>query len=290
MSLNPQILRDESVKRWLGGVTPVWTLLEKNSFETLLRPPHPTRGPIRLNYELSLEDIESSPVAHNTLILLRAASAAPGLKMTATGNLSRNVVEEMRDCFQWPGFGNVETYPFHRVINEPDFFPLFFVRHVAQSAQLLHKQKKLLKVTPAGRKVISQSHTPALQAILFHITMWHLDLNYLGRGLYPDWPHATGVVLWSMSTAAIEWQSAESLTRLCAIPIHEVLKEQRDMASYAMEARILRPLLWFGLLDHKEDDIPAAKFGKKNFYRKTELFDRFLSFDIKIGGSGELRH
>ena len=44
-------------------------------------------------------------------------------------------------------------------------------------------------------------------------------------------------------------------------------------ASYAMEAQILRPLLWFALLEHWEDKSNADRF-KRRHYRKAPLFDR----------------
>jgi hypothetical protein len=53
-----------------------------------------------------------------------------------------------------------------------------------------------------------------------------------------------------------------------------------------MEATILRPLRWFGLLDYRQDDIPERRFEKRHFYRKTPLFDRFVSFDVKLEAAG----
>ena len=85
-----------------GGVEPAWTLLDQASFAALREPPSPTAGPIRLAADLTQEEVEQSAVARNALILLRAAAADPGLKMTATGNLSRGVVAEMCDRFSWP--------------------------------------------------------------------------------------------------------------------------------------------------------------------------------------------
>ena len=49
-----------------------------------------------------------------------------------------------------------------------------------------------------------------------------------------------------------------------------------------MEARILRPLLWFGLLEYRYEDITGARFGRRHFYRKTPLFDLFLQFEVSI--------
>jgi hypothetical protein len=49
-----------------------------------------------------------------------------------------------------------------------------------------------------------------------------------------------------------------------------------------MEAKILRPLLWFGLLEYRNEEIPNTQFGMQNYYRKTTLFDRLLKFDVKM--------
>ena len=283
----PGMLQNPSVRNWLGGIEPAWTLLDQASFNALRRPPSPTAGPIRLAADLADGDIQQSAVARNALILLRAAAEGPGLKLTATGNLSRGVVAEMCDLFTWPGFDKTEAFRLHKVINEPDFLPLFFVRHVAEAGKLLRRYKGYLKVTPAGRKLLEEPHQKALQAVLFHIALWRLDLGYLGRGLHHGWPqHDIGIVLWSLSIAATDWQPPERLTRMCTIPINGVLESTWDTGSHAMEATVLRPLRWFGLLDYRQDDIPERRFEKRHFYRKTPLFDRFLSFDVKLETAG----
>ncbi|MGE0255502.1 MAG: hypothetical protein AB7N54_04865 [Alphaproteobacteria bacterium] len=285
------MLQRPSVQRWLGGIEPAWTLLDEASFAALHRPPSPTAGPIRLAADLTPEEVQRSAVARNALLLLRAAAAGPGLKMTATGNLSRSVVAEMCDLFTWPGFDRAHAFRFHKVVNEPDFLPLFFVRHAAEAGKLLRRHKDLLAITPAGRKMLEGPDLRALPAVLFHIVLWHLDLGYLGRGLHPGWPqHDIGVVLWSLSVAANDWQSPERLTRMCAIPVNDVLDTPWDMATHAMEASILRPLLWFGLLDHRQDDIAGSRFGKRHFYRKATLFDRFLSFDVRLETAAGPQH
>jgi len=283
----PGMLQNPSVRNWLCGIEPAWTLLDQASFDALRRPPSPTAGPIRLAADLAHEEIQQSAAARNALILLRAAAAGPGLKMTATGNLSRGVVAEMRELFTWPGFDKAEAFRLHRVINEPDFLPLFFVRHVTEAGRLLRRHKGHLKVTPAGRRLLDEPHQQALQAILFHIALWHLDLGGLGHGLHHGWPqHDIGIVLWSLSIAANDWQPPARLTRMCTIPINGVLESSWDTGSHTMEATVLRPLWWFGLLDHRQDDIPERRFEKRHCYRKAPLFDRFLSFDIKLEATG----
>ena len=285
------MLQNPDVRQWLGNIEPVWPLLDQASFDALRHPPSPTSGPIRLASDLTPEEVQQSAVARNALILLRAAAVGPGLKMTATGNLARSVVADMASVFTWPGFEKADEFRFHKVVNEPDFLPLFFVRHVVEAAKLLRRHKGQLKTTPMGRRILDEGSLGALQAILFHIAMWHLDLGYLGRDLLGGWPQRdAGIVLWGLSVAANDWQPRERLTRMCTIPINGVLETERDTGSFAMEARILRPLLWFGLLEHRQDGGGGKLTESGHWYRKTPLFDRFLRFDVVVEKVGGLRH
>src|SRR5262245_58734927 len=86
-----------------------------------------------------------------------------------------------------------------------------------------------------------------------------MDLGNFGRGLRGSWPQAdAGIVLWSLLVCANDWQSAEKLTRLCTIPDPAMFSEMWNRTSYAMEAKILRPLLWFGLLEHRSEKITSG--------------------------------
>lgn len=289
--VTPGMLQNPTVMRWLGGIEPAWTLLDQTSFNALGHPPSSPEGAIRLTTDIAPEELQHSAVLSNTALLLRAAAKGPGLKLTATGNLTRAVVAEMCDLFSWPGFDKADEFRFHKVINEPDFLPLFFVRHLAEAGKLTRRYKGHLKVTAAGRRYLDEIRHGDLQAMLFQIALWRLDLGYLGRGLHRSWPqHDIGIVLWSLSTAAHEWQPPDRLARLCAIPTIGVLESSWDSGSYAMEAKVLRPLWWFGLLDHRQEDTPGRRFGSQHFYRKTPLFDRFLEFDVTLEASAGSRH
>jgi hypothetical protein len=98
------------------------------------------------------------------------------------------------------------------------------------------------------------------------------------------------VLLWSLSVAANDWESSQRLTRMCAIPINGVLEAQWDSGTMAMEARILRPLWWFGLLEPRQKEIAGSCFEASHFYRKTPLFDRFLSFNVNLEPTEGSRH
>jgi hypothetical protein len=285
------MLQTPAVRRWLGGVEPAWTMLDQASFHALRDPPAPRGAAISLASNLAPEEIGQSAVTRNALILLHEASVSPGLKLTATGNLSRHVVAEMCDLFTWPGFDKAEAFRFSKVVNEPDFLPLFFVRHLVEGVGLLKASRGYLKTTPTGERALESPSRDALQALLFHIAFWRTDLSYLSRGNLGNWPQRdAGIVLWSLSVSANDWTSPERLARLCTIPINGVLDQQYDKAKYAIEGIILRPLNAFGLLEHRADPIPDQPYSKAHFYRKTPLFDRFLNFDVTIEVNGNIRH
>ena len=189
------------------------------------------------------------------------------------------------------GFELADMAKVSKVINEPDFLPLHVLRQLAQAAKLVRRYRGSLRTTELGSKIRMAEKRRALQAILFHLTFWHADLSYLGGGMLGSWPKPDiGIVLWSLSGAAGEWQTAEKLTRLCTIPVNGVLEANWDMGSVLTQARVLRPLLWYGLLDHKVEKQQSASLGERHLYRKAALFDRFLSFNVRTEQPGAVRH
>ncbi len=284
-------LQDQQVRQWLDGVEPAWTLLTFESLLALRQEPSAVQTAIRIANDLSANEIAGSPVARNTLILLRQAIERGGLPLTATGNLSRAAVAEMCELIEWPDYNQADAFRFNKVINGPDFLPLHVVRILAQAATLVRAQRGKLVATPLGKSMPSDERQGSLPAILFHIAFWRMDLGYFGRGLLGSWPQADiGIVLWSLSVSAGDWQTSEKLTRLCTIPEPATLTGTWDRSAYAMEARILRPLLWFGLLEHRSENIPDSRFGVRHYYRKSALFDRLLKFAVKMDFAEVARH
>ena len=154
----PGMLQNPAVKTWLAGVDPAQTLLDQASFTALHARPSPMAGPIWLAADLTPVGVQQSAVARNALILLRAAATGPGLKMTAAGNLARSVVAEMCNIFTWPDFDEDGAFQFHKVIIEPDFLPIFFCSPCSPAGTLLHRHKRHLKVTPAGRRMMAETN------------------------------------------------------------------------------------------------------------------------------------
>src|SRR5712675_2027704 len=265
-------------------------MLEFDSFNALHDEPSTSNHAIRLEPDLADAEISGSAVTTNALLLLRRAAEKGGLKLTAIGNLSRAVVEEMFAIIQAPDYDKDELLRYQKVINEPDFLPLHFVRILAQAAKLVRTHRGRLVPTRLGKRMLALEHHGPLQAVLFYVAFWRLNLAYFDRYALDSWPLTqVGVILWSLSASAHAWLPRETLTRLCTSPVIDVLEWEWDLGSSAMEARILRPFVWFGLLESRLEPRSSTEVVDHRLYRKAPLFDRFVKFDVQIEGSG-IRH
>jgi hypothetical protein len=282
----PGFLANPEVRQWLNGIEPAWTMLEFNSLNALRHEPSGSNQAIRLQPDLADAEICGSAVTTNAVLLLRRAADTGGLKLTATGNLSRAVVEEMFEIIKAPDYDKAELLRFQKVINEPDLLPLHFIRILTQAARLSRTHRGKLVPTRLGARMLALEQHGPLLALLFHVAFWHLNLAYFDGYPLDSWPqNEVGVILWSLSASAHDWLPRETLTRLCASPVIGVLESQWDFGSSAMEARILRPLVWFGLLELRTAAKSATELVSPRLYQKAPLFDRFVKFDVQIKGA-----
>ena len=74
--------------------------------------------------------------------------------------------------------------------------------------------------------------------------------------------------------------------RRVAIPTLEVINAPYDYPEFAFSGRILRYLVWFGMMEMRPPRIMNKRAIHRE-YRKTALYDRFLRFDV--GGIGNVR-
>jgi hypothetical protein len=95
-----------------------------DSFNGLRNEPSVGNRTIRLEPNLTQTDLLGSAIARNAQILLRRAAQTDGLKLTATGNMSRAVVAEMCRTIEWPDYDKEELFRFSKVINETDYLHL----------------------------------------------------------------------------------------------------------------------------------------------------------------------
>ena len=287
----PESRANPDVATWLGGLEPAWAMLDRASLVGLMDEPSAENRTLRLANDLTGDELTLSPVARNALVLLRGTVEGGGLNMTAAGNLSRATVSAMEEAMTWPDHDPADARRCRKVLNEADYRHLHFTRALAELAGLVEHDRGRLQATRLGRDMLG-GNSRALQAVLFHLAFWRLDLAPFGRGLLDRWPQQQiGSVLWALSVSADDWQPPDILVRLCAIPSDAVLERAWDIGSLILEARILRPLYWFGLLEYRsEDEATSAGTGMPHAWRKSVLFDRFLDFEVQLRDAGSVRH
>jgi len=98
--------------------------------------------------------------------------------------------------------------------------------------------------------------------------------------------YSIAVILWRLSVVAQDWIVAANLPREVFITpvsrqIRATFPKIADAESWMLVSKVLEPLCWFGLLEKNVSDQGEAKNLRDRRFRKTPLFDQFLSFEFK---------
>ena len=111
-----------------------------------------------------------------------------------------------------------------------------------------------LRPTAAGRAAPT-GRLGWLHAELFRIAFWRVSLDLFGDGECGSWPQQQiGPALWSLSTTGHGWQATKMLMQLGVLPDQKVLRNPEFVGLILFATRVLRPLLWFGLVEWLVED------------------------------------
>ncbi len=267
---------------WPGGVEPVWALLAPESARALRAEPAADNPTLRLAADLPDEAFGESAFVRNALVAFEVIGKEFLPRRTEKGRFGRDMVASMRKEMTWPGMEATEQYRTGKALREGDVWELHLLHRLMEQAGLVDRRAFLGQVTPLGREMREPGRRGALQALLFRHLFWHTDLSELvetfPRGLPGRWPQDDiGVILWGLSNVAGEWQSVDTLRALTTIRDDAVAKMHWKAEGSMFVGRVLGPLRWFGLLEYRG---PCETFEVG--WRKTALFDRFLSFDVRL--------
>lgn len=282
--MKPGFLNNREVIEWLGGVEPIWVCLEFDSFCRLQLAPDEPDTAISFAHNLTPSEALAAPVVRAALRMLELAEAPSGLKLTATGNLSRVAIAKLIGVCNWPGFELERIMAVSKVLNEQDVIPLRYLRLLLTDLQLLKKKGGALVLTPKGRAALASRGAGDLLARMFEETFWRFNLAAFDGCPYEDWPQTEmALTLWCLAAGANLWERPDRLARLSTTPAVDVVHAERDFAGAAMELRVLRFLTVFGLLEARSETAQHGRFRVQTWrYRKTAFCDRFLSFDVEV--------
>ena len=277
---------------WPGVVESVWPMLHPESLQALREDDPPGNGALRVSPGLDAEELSGSAFVANALVLLRmAAEGDGGLRATSNGTLSLASVARMRAATAWPDMEATEYFRDGTKYREGDVWELRLLRMMVQEAGLIEPGVGAFELTARGRRMLDAESRGALQALLFQVHFWKMDpslfVGWLARRVPGRWPqYDIGAILWALGGVADDWQSADTLAVSCTDPENTVPRRFRGHPAMLFVSRVLVPLRWFGLMDFRwmQDMHDVVR------WRKTALFDRFLSFDVRLADHRSARH
>ena len=237
-------------------------------------------GPVRLSTALTLDDLSASPVLRNARLLLEYLEADGGVKLTAAGNFNRRFVARMVEDFHWPGYESEEVWRNNKVLNEADFPPLDFLHAILDLAGLARKYKGTLRPTKKGRSLRRPQAAGELNAVLFETTFQRYNLGYFDYWQYGDefqWQIA--VILYLIRTFPAALRTATEMHKATTLPSEPAANPPLFKPESEFRWRVLRYLEWFGLIE-RTARAANDEWSDPEFFAKTPLFDRFLSFAI----------
>ena len=269
---------------WPGAVESVWPMLEEDSLCELRDGEPPDSHALRLSSGLADAELAGSAFARNATVLLRAAAEeGDGLRVTASGTLSLASVARMRAETAWPDMEAQEHFRDGTRYRERDIWELRLLREMVQDAGLVEPGARALEPTALGRRMLEPGSLGALQALLFQALFWRTDLSlsmgWLVRRVPGRWPqHDIGPILWALSGVAGEWHGADTLVVSCTEPETPAPHGLTGWPAPLFASRVLVPLCWFGVMEWRE----IQDMHDVRRWRKTALFDRMLSFDVRL--------
>jgi hypothetical protein len=270
---------------------PIWRLLTPESRSKLISY-GPTAPPAITVRACAPEAALHTPLVKAVRIMIQRAITNDGLKLTPSGFLSRVDTMPVFDAVEWPVWSKESYAAVTKAINEREVTPIRLARVTAMKAGLLRRRGKLLAATKIGKMVVTEDKAGELLARLAEASFWKVRQEDFDGMPFGPWPqdHA-GVALWSVGAAAWAWRDADELLPICTMPFVPVLGLAADFPKFAFFARILRPVIWLGLLDSERRIEPGDRWQvRKDFVRKTPLFDEVLRFDVDLAEAPNVVH
>lgn len=281
--VKPGFLKNDNVVEWLGGIEPMWSHLDFESYCRLQRQPGEEDRAIQLATDLTEAETQSSPLVSALLALLRMAGEKGGAKLTPGGGLARSVITPIAKVCNGAGYDLAPIRSVTKILNEADVWPAELLRHVAIELRLVRRVGRSLTLTAKGRAALAAEGCGGLMANLFETVFWRINLGHWDGYPVPTWPQSSiGIIAWSLAHAASTWDTPAHLVRYSTIPVIGVLEAKDDFAGHAFELRILRILAIFGLLDARNYGNSPNHLVSARHYRKTPLYDRFFSFVVTL--------
>lgn len=255
-----------------GGLSPA-------QVNALLTPEWHDDGALRIDRELSGDDLAGASILTNVRALLDLAHTSDGLGRTQAGNLKLAVVDECLERMTFRSDLHLDSLRERsKRIREEDVWPLHEIRILAGIAKLIRPRKSLFLLTPQGRAFLESGTSGELYALLFETCFREFNLGY---GSYREWPelqYQVAYTLYRLSADGGTWRTPEDSFTDLVLPY--ALEHAPDLggveaAPGLLRGHVLGHLEVFGLVESR----PTSTSWRRE-YRSTPLLRRFLTFEL----------
>ncbi len=262
--------------------------LSAEQLEQLLAGDWLTVGPLRLNQDLSDADLRPAVILENARRFLRAALEPRGLPATAEGRLNREALERLLDRMHWGAYDHPE--PSRQELpadaRENDVRPLAITRVLLERLHLIERRAGAFHATPAAVPLLEPEMAGRFLAMLFRGYFRDFDHSLADpEDPAPDVHGHTAYSLWVVAQTCDTWRGTRELVaRLlpAGVAAAETARLERLQDLITPQAllliRFLTILPDYGIVEAESED-HATRYPS---YRKTPLFDRFITFDFGV--------
>ena len=231
---------------------------------------------IGINSHVTEAELQCSPLCVNSMKLMVYAHENGGIPLTKSDAFNRKFVHWAAVEFNWKDYTADHLYQINKVLNEDDFLPLMAMHDLLSMSKIGRHYKGKFVLTPKGRKLIGDHGQ--LQQSLFQTLLYDYNLGNLDRipdDNHPDWEIYMGV----MDQEVRGWVTIGHMMNVFyGMEIEgDNFGGPEFRAAMWLSSRVVRPLVWLGLLESEERDFRTEVYKTK--IRKTPLWSKWLHFD-----------
>ena len=257
----------------LGGLSPAQVRI------LLRRDWSDDEGAIRLRRDLSVPELSGSELLKLVSALLALVDEQDGVGRTQAGNLQIAVVGELIERTGLAERWRAEAEIFEsRRTREQDVWPIHEARLLADLGGLLRSRKTRFALTRRGHQLLDPARAGELFAVLFETCFRRFNIFYDGFEEWPELQHQIAFTLLQLGRLRDGWYRAEDLLEDVVLPF--ALDRAPEMGRFLdlpwlLDRHVLERLVRFGLMERRRMDEE-----RERQYRRTRLYDRFLSFEL----------
>lgn len=254
-----------------------------------------TTGPLRMNLQLTADDLAPAVMFVNTRRILAAIDEMGGAPATSEGRFAPEFVGRIAQLLWWGRSGEWEPDPWDppEPTDEVDFRPLEFTRVTLQLAGVLVRKDDHLVITPEGVELMARDRGGELYGRLLRAYLRDLDHSAIdSEPAIPDAWRYVPYSLWMIGELQPRWWPVRQLLRVL-LPREVVAAENARLRTlpcppersyvpnleplYLM--RFIEPMQDFGLLQSR----PARPGNRLAFpeWRRGVLYERVVRFEFK---------